>query len=933
MPTIEGAPERQTVSDQLFQTPSRAPLQQSPQLVMYARGGHAVGGGNDGEPWKSLSQLFKYGSDLAFKQAEKQNDADYVRGKTLQMQGKTIDELKQNGESAWTMYGYKSMQAATMVQTWYGQELADIEKTHRESDPSFYREHMVEKFQGMLGDDPQSNYILTKVAEQYIPDLAAKQVKAHSAWAHGQALQAYQDVVLATAANGGDVQGLLTADPAQFGISREEQQKVIANTVVADLERGSTSLYRQAYGAAPSVQEGQLGSLAMKYESSGKATTIGRMSTDGRAFGTYQISEKSGTFNEFLKFLAPQDAEAAEMLRDPATREENWKKLVAQGRIQKYEQPFIMATHYRPAQRDLKPELMQRVDGSRALQEVLMSTAIQHGGGGASGIFNKVYRADMTDAELIAAIYDERKTRFPSSTPTERANIQARLDRESREAIGMTRAQGLPASELTKVNRAYRANQQRAAVELTQQTRIDAQRLLLKVASGELTEDEAREQWAATLKTVQGDPRYGFEGVDLDIEQVDIDFQKATLPASMQSKAKRERTARINDAIVNDNVADLPEKERMEAWDTWKQGLSVAAQVKIDNGMTPEQAQEWANNQYLLQVKRWGPAVDKRTANDWTNAIMNPFDSKGVVTQEAAQALDMLTTLHNMSPALAEKYVTNKDAAAMLHSAMDLYRINPSAQEAFLGARDMMDEGIKSKNLAQYVKSEEAQTALTERVNDTIEDLDPGFFTDLFGGSASKSWEVLDDEIENAMKNSREFNRRVQMHAGFLKRSNPGMPDEAVAKQAVNQMLGRSTFVLGHMLVQDTPGSMRKDMGLTGFQEPLVENDAVLSYLREYGPKMFPQQWNPGNVLDSSYWRGVPRMEVRYNSTDKVFYFRAMVDPDTQEMSTRVFPVEASQIGAWYKKNKAADLTTKRGRSERRQQITRSTWTNPVTGE
>ena len=74
-------------------------------------------------------------------------------------------------------------------------------------------------------------------------------------------------------------------------------------------------------------------------------------------------------------------------------------------------------------------------------------------------------------------------------------------------------------------------------------------------------------------------------------------------------------------------------------------------------------------------------------------------------------------------------------------------------------------------------------------------------------------------------------------------------------------------------------------------------------------------------------------MEVRYNSTDKVFYFRAMVDPDTQEMSTRVFPVEASQIGAWYKKNKAADLTTKRGRSERRQQITRSTWTNPVTGE
>lgn len=933
MPRIEGAPERQAVSDQLFQTPSRAPLQQQPGLVMYARGGRAVGGGDNGEPWKSLSQLFKYGSDLAFKQAEKQNDADYVRGKTLQMQGKTIDELKQNDESDWTMYGYKSMQAATMVQTWYGQELADIEKTHRESDPSFYREHMVEKFQGMLGDDPQANYILTKVAEQYIPDLAAKQVKAHSAWAHGQALQAYQDVVLATVANGGDVQGLLTADPAQFNISREEQQKIVANAVVVDLERGSTSLYRQAYGAAPSVQEGQLGSLAMKYESSGKATTIGRMSTDGRAFGTYQISEKSGTFNEFLKFLAPQDAEAAEMLRDPATREENWKKLVSQGRIQKYEQPFVMATHYRPAQRALKPELMQRVDGSHALQEVLMSTAIQHGSGGASGIFNKVYREDMTDAELIAAVYDERKTRFPSSTPTERANIQARLDRESREAIGMTRAQGLPAADLLRVNSAYRAQQQKAASELTQNATLESRRILYKVAAGEIDEYQAQDQWDAYMKTVKGDPRYQFDGVANDIAFVDLDFKNATIPAKEKATAKAAKDHKINLAVINDDISELTTQERVLAWDKWKENLTVEVRTKIAQGMSQDQAQEWASNQYLLQVKHWGTAIDKRTSNDWTNAILNPFDSKGVVTQEAAQALDMLTTLHGMSPVVAEMYVTNPNAAAYLHSAMDLYRITPNAQDAFMRARDLEEEGIKTKSLGKYVKSQEAQEALTTSITDALDNIDPGFFTDIFGGSASKSWEVLDAEIANAIKNSKEFNRRTNMYAGFLKQNSPSLSDEAIADQAVNTMLGRSAFVLGNMLVQDTPGSMRKDMGLTGFREPLVENDAVLSYLREYGPKMFPNQWNPGNVFDSEYWRGVPQMEVRYNSIDKLFYFRAMVDPDTQEMSTRVFPVEASQIGAWYKQHKAAELTQKRERSERRQQSHRATWTNPITGE
>lgn len=929
MPTIEGAPERQTVSDQLFQTPSRAPLQQQPGLVMFARGGRAVGGGDNGEPWKSLSQLFKYGSDLAFKQAEKQNDADYVRGKTLQMQGKTIDELQQNGESAWTMYGYKSMQAATMVQTWYGQELADIEKTHRESDPNFYREHMVEKFQGMLGDDTQANYLLTKVAEQYIPDLAAKQVKAHAAWAHGQSLQAYQDMALSVVSNDGDLQNLATADPSQFGISKEEQQKILANVAVLDLNNGSTRAYTQLYGGAPSVQEGQLGSLAMKYESGGKATTVGRMSTDGRAFGTYQISEKTGTFNEFLKFLAPQDAEAAEMLRNPATREENWQKLVAQGRIQKYEQPFIMATHYRPAHDELNPELMQRVDGSRALQEVLMSTSIQHGGAGASGIFNKVYREGMSDAEFIAAVYNERKTRFPSSTPAERASIQARLDRESREAIGMTRAQGLPAADLMRVNSAYRAQQQKAATELTQTATLESRKLLYQVASGEINEYQAQEKWDAYLKTIKDDPRYQFDGVATDIDFVDLDFKNATIPAKEKATAKANKENKIRLAVIKDDVSVLTAQEQVQAWDMWKNTLAAQVNIKVAQGMPQEQAQEWANNQYLLQVKHWGMAIDKRTANNWTTAILNPFDSKGIVTQEASQALDMLSTLHSMSPVIAEKYIANSDAADILHTAMDLYRINPSAQEAFMEARSLVAEGKTSKNLGGYVRSTEAQEALDSRVTEAIEDTDPGFFTDLFGGTASKSWEVWDEEIADAIKTP-EFRRRVRMQAGLIKRNSPNITDEAAAQRAVNTVLGRSTFVLGSMLTQDTPGSLRSDMGLTSYREPMVENDAVLNYLREYGEKMFPQQWNPGSFTDAGYWRGVPKMEVRYNSTDKLFYFRAMVDPDTQEMSARVFPVEAAAVGKWYKQKKEAELIDKRERSEARRNITQMMWTNPL---
>lgn len=903
MPQIERAPERQTVSSQLFQTPSREPLKQQPQLVMYARGGRAVSGGDAGAQSRALAQLFKYGGDVLRRNIQKQNEEDFVRGKTLQMQGKTVDELEANGESAWTMYGYKTMQANTLVQTWYGQQVADIDTKYKEVDPDYYREHMVEQFRGMLGDDTQANYLLTKVAEQRIPDLAAKQIKAHSAWAHGQALQSYQDTILATAAAGGDVTGLITADMTRDGISKAEQQQIVANAAIARLKNGNTDIYTAAYGVPPAGDSGALGSLAARFESSGSSATIGRMSTDGRAFGKYQLSEKQGTFDAFLRFLEPQDAEAAQMLKDPATREENWKHLVAEGRIQKYEQPFIMASHYRPAHDQLKPELRQMVDSSPALQEVLMSTAIQHGAAptaaGAGSIFNKVYRPGMTEEDIISAVYDERKTRFGSSTPKERQAVQARLDKEKQAAIGMASVKGLPIATVERLASAYNQNQMKAASEMVQSAQLESERLLISVQDGSMTEYEAREAWDAYLQKARSDPRTAFQGVSNDLEAVNLDFQRRTIPAREQSKAKMEREQRVRMAVLNDAVADLPKAEQMQAWDIWKNTLTINASTKMAQGMPAEQAQEWANNQFLLQARKWGTSVDARTAREWTTAALSPIDSEGAATQEAVQALDMFTRLQELAPGVANKYITNPEAKAVMYTAAELYKLTASADSSLKEAVRMVKDGKTAKSLADYVKDEGSQAAINEAVQARLDDFDPGLFSTALGLRASTFYEVLDADIQKAAQ-SPEFRRMVNFAAGRVKWQNPGMPPEAVAELAVSDVMNRAEYVMGNMLVQSTPTTLLEDMGMQGFQQPMVVNDAVLKFLQAKGKQMFGDtQWDAGYPWNATWWRDSPEVRIMYNSTDKLFNIAVMVDRDTGQYS-QPFPVKASTIGKWY---------------------------------
>ncbi len=226
---------------------------------------------------------------------------------------------------------------------------------------------------------------------------------------------------------------------------------------------GSSSGY--SGGGLPSgidVENGEIGSVSGYYESGNNSTTVGCDKNGGTSYGKHQFSSKQGSVKEFLEFVKGKSTRGKEFydamynavggdwskLNTGSTSGAPvsvWKKYMTDPELQKYEYEFNLNKKYYPAFNKLPNEVKQIVSGSRALQEALFSTVIQHGPGnpGSSGegaipIFTKSYRSGMTPEEYLNAIYEERKTRFPNSTPNERANVQRRLEKEKNLLISIS---------------------------------------------------------------------------------------------------------------------------------------------------------------------------------------------------------------------------------------------------------------------------------------------------------------------------------------------------------------------------------------------------------------------------------------------------------------------------------------------------------------
>lgn len=180
----------------------------------------------------------------------------------------------------------------------------------------------------------------------------------------------------------------------------------------------------------------EIGALSAHFESGEKGPgVVGYDYNGGTSYGTYQISSRAGTMKLFIDYLSEQAPDLAAKLKaaGPANTgsrhgkmPEVWEKITAANpdRFSKLQYDFIEKSHYLPALKEISERTGLDISKSpRALQEVLWSTAVQHGPHGAVKIFNKAIGRAQTKnggvkvAQLIGSVYDMRAGQFGSSQP------------------------------------------------------------------------------------------------------------------------------------------------------------------------------------------------------------------------------------------------------------------------------------------------------------------------------------------------------------------------------------------------------------------------------------------------------------------------------------------------------------------------------------
>lgn len=234
--------------------------------------------------------------------------------------------------------------------------------------------------------------------------------------------------------------------------------------------RGAAQTARPA-PAPPETQPKQeskgLGGLSARFESGDAGIdVIGYDETGGTSYGTYQISSRTGTMRRFVGYLEDNAPEWARRLKAAGPLDSGgrtgavpreWQKIAAEDprRFGKLQHDFIYETHYAPALEEIQERTGIDVNKqSQALQEVLWSTAVQHGPKGAANIFCKAIEKntdsksgnskaeDISGQDLIHSVYASRSRQFGSSTNSVRNSVLRRFQEEKMLALTMLNQEG-----------------------------------------------------------------------------------------------------------------------------------------------------------------------------------------------------------------------------------------------------------------------------------------------------------------------------------------------------------------------------------------------------------------------------------------------------------------------------------------------------------
>ena len=210
----------------------------------------------------------------------------------------------------------------------------------------------------------------------------------------------------------------------------------------------------------PGVGQHVLGDLSAKFETGNRGpgtVSTGKGDPGGVSYGSYQMTSKGGgTVSRFVSqtdFPWRKEFVGLAPGSDEFTRQ--WKK-VASGepeRFQDVQHEFIKRTHFDPLVAKVKADGLDLSARSRAVQDVIWSTAVQHGSNTPIvGIALNDLKSDGIDSatsdfdkRLINAIYEERGRKlldgglkyFKSSSKDVQKGVANRFVNERKDALQM----------------------------------------------------------------------------------------------------------------------------------------------------------------------------------------------------------------------------------------------------------------------------------------------------------------------------------------------------------------------------------------------------------------------------------------------------------------------------------------------------------------
>ncbi len=196
---------------------------------------------------------------------------------------------------------------------------------------------------------------------------------------------------------------------------------------------------------------GRFGFIAIDKECKGNIADVTHEDDGSYSYGLYQFNSgrggKTGTMQRFMVYLKEKHPALYAPLKDKTVGSsvfnEAYKKVAKENEKQMgdAQEEFLKVAYYQPALNEVGKnsggsDLIKRFGQNRAFQEMLVSTAIQHGPGGARSIFRDAWnrlsedqkKADekTTLTALIKAVYDERgkESRFPTVLSTKKTAAQ-----------------------------------------------------------------------------------------------------------------------------------------------------------------------------------------------------------------------------------------------------------------------------------------------------------------------------------------------------------------------------------------------------------------------------------------------------------------------------------------------------------------------------